>query len=233
MPRAVRDVKQGDPMGFKLNKCSNVDLDKLIEMLKCYHNGQYIVGYDTSFVEKPHYHIHWFSAKEVTEGALKTFRSGLGRKLSGLTKADKLYVGQVIEADERRWIGYAIKEAYIQGTIEPDEETHIYAKASFENKRQKHVYGQQKATVEKEKKEFKDKLCEYVKNQLPEYKIPDMYVNKLKDSDKVRLLVIKYLMENERSGSLKKGIIDSYVMHCNIKINKWDEFKVLGNLYLL
>lgn len=231
----IKNVVVGSPMGFKLNEDSGVELDELINLLKVYHGGAYVVGYDTSFVDRPHYHIHWFSVKVVSEGALKTFRSTLTKKLTNLTRGDKLYTGQdLTAADGDRWIAYAIKENYVKSeTIEITEQQKILAKASYENKRQNKVYSEQKANVEKEKKEFKNKVYEYVKDNLESYEIPDMYKNKVKDTDKVRLLVIKFLMEQDRTGSLKKAFIDNYVMYCNIKINNWDEFKVLGNIYIL
>lgn len=231
----IQNVKVGDPMGFKVNITAETDLDKLIELLKCYHGGAYVIGKDTSFIETPHYHIHWFSVKIVTANALKVFRSTLKQKCDWLSRADKLYTGQDCEsADPKRWIAYCIKEEYVKSSsIEITDEIKILSKSAFENKRQNKVYSEQKKNEEKEKKEFKAKMLKFVKENLDSYNIPDIYKNAFHDGYKIHLLVTKFLKENDKVNSLKKHIIDSYVMYCNIHINGWDEYKILANLYLI
>lgn len=231
----IQNVKIGDPMGMKVNITPETDLNKLIELLKVYHGGCCVIGKDTSFIETPHYHIHWFSVKVVTANALKVFRSTLKQKCDWLSRSDKLYTGQDCEsADPRRWIAYCIKEEMVETRgIEITEEIKILSKSAFENKRQNKVYSEQKKNEEKEKKEFKAKLLSYVKENLETYVIPDMYKNVYHDGYKTHLLVVKFLKENDKVNSLKKHIIESYVMYCNIHIHNWDEFKILGNIYLL
>lgn len=234
MPRIVNCVV-GSPMGFKVNISDDLKLDDIVDALKVYHGDKYVIGKDTSFGVTPHYHIHFLCVKDVTANALKVFRTALGKKFTYLGKTDKLYTGQDLpSADSERWFAYAVKEEIVK--IEGISHTptlEILRKSSFETKRQNKVYSEKKANEEKEKKEFKDKILEYVKFHLPEYVIPDKYKNTINDMQKTRCLVIKFLMENGKTGSLKKGIIDSYVMFCNIHIYGWDEFKVLGNLYIL
>lgn len=239
MPRITK-VVIGSPMGFKVNICSElteVVLNSLIDSLKVYHGGSYVVGKDTMFNVTHHYHIHWFSIKDVSESAMKVKRNALGKEFPWLTRADKLYTGQELEsADKNRWLAYCIKEQQIKSEgIEITEEIKVLAKASLETKRQKKVYSEKKEVETKEKNEFKKKLCEYVKNRLfnEDVKIPDKYSKTITDKDIVKLSVIKFMLENGKEGSLKKSIIDSYVMYCNIHIFEWDEYKVLGNLYLL
>lgn len=231
----IENVKVGDPMGFKLNGDDNVVLNSVINALKTYHGDKYVVGYDTAFVDKPHFHIHFFSIKDVTANAIKVFRNSLKTKIPELTRSDKLYTGQDIESGNKlKWIAYAIKETLVdtQG-IDITDDIKILAKASFETKRQNKVYSEQKKNKDLEKKQFKEKMLEYIKENIDNYIIPEIYRIKISDYEKVRLLVIKYLMTNGKEGSLKKGIIDTYVMYVNIHLNNWDEFKILGNLYCL
>jgi len=238
----IKSVKKGDPMGMKVNVPfsdedeNQVALNSLISALETYHGNQYIVGKDTSFIDTPHYHIHFFCAKEkgVTANALKVFRNSLKEKFAWLTRSDKLYTGQELEsADPNRWIAYCIKETLVKSNgIDVTDEIKILSKAAFESKRQSKVYSEQKANEEKEKKEFKAKLVKYVRENLDHYVIPDKYKGALTHY-KIHLLVTKFLMEHDKVNSLKKHIIDMYVMHCNIAINNWDEFNVLGNLYVL
>lgn len=231
----IQNVKVGDPMGFKVNITDELVLDDIIKALEVYHGGAYVVGKDTAFNVIPHYHIHFFSVKCVTANALKVFRNSMKNRFSYLQRCDKLYTGQDLEsANASKWIAYCIKEQLISNEgIEITEEIKILSKASFETKRQNKVYSEQKQNVEKEKKEFKHKCLEYVKANIDEYEIPAQYKNQISESNKTRLLVIKFLIDNDKIGSLKKGIIDTYVMYCNIHLHGWDEFKVLGNLYLL
>ena len=234
MPR-IENCIVGSPIGFKINLSDELILDDMINALKVYHGGKYVVGKDTSFGVTPHYHIHFLSVKNVTANALKAFRTALGKKTTYLTRSDKLYTGQDLpSADPERWFAYALKEEIIK--IEGISHTptlEVLRKSSFENKRQNKVYSEKKENEEKAKKDFKNKMLEYVKAKVHDYEIPDLYKNTIGKQHIVRLLVIRFLMENEREGSLKKGIIDSYTMYCNIKIYEWDEFKVMGNIYIL
>lgn len=239
MPRITK-VVVGSPMGFKVNICSElteVVLNSLIDSLKVYHGGKYVVGKDTMFKVTPHYHIHWLSVKEVSESAMKVKRNAMGKEFDFLTRADKLYTGQELEsADPNRWLSYCIKEQLVKSDgIEITDEIKKLALVALETKRQKKVYSEKKEVETKEKNDFKKKLCEYVKNRLfnEDVKIPEQYAKVIGSKDIVKLSVIKFLMMNGKEGSLKKGIIDSYVMYCNIHIFEWDEYKVLGNLYIL
>lgn len=233
----IQNVKVGDPMGMKVNISDQVDLDALLDALKSYHGGCYVVGKDVSFIETPHYHIHFFcvKGKGVTANALKVFRNSLKEKFAWLTRADKIYTGQEVEsADPKRWIAYCIKEELVvtQG-IEITDEIKILSKSAFENKRQNKVYSEQKKNEEKEKKEFKAKLLKFVRENLDTFVILDIHKEKFHNGYKIHLLVTRFLKEHDKINSLKKHIIDSYVMYCNIHINNWDEFNILANVYQL
>lgn len=242
MVKRITDVKVGDPMGFKLleeDMEGHNTLDNVLDALKVYHGDKYIVGKDIECGEnkRPHYHIHFFSIKDVKEGALKTFRSTLGKKINTLSKGSRLYTGQDLSnGDKNSWLGYAIKETQVKVSgYSITDEILIASQSHKQLKQMKQVRSEKIANQEKEKKDFKEKLLVYVREQLPYYEIPDKYKNKFNDREytKIRLLVVKYLMNNEREGSLKKGIIDTYVMYCCIRILEWDEFNVVGNLYLI
>jgi hypothetical protein len=232
----IKDCSVGDPMGFKVNDSPNLVLSDIIKSLEIYHGNRYIVGYDKSFIEKPHYHINFFCVRSVSENARKVFRNSMSKKFPYLDRADKLYTGEVLpSADNDRWIAYAMKETLIEVSgIEITENIKVLAKSCFETKRQNKVYSEKKENLEKEKKQFRDKLLEYVKLSYDSYKIPDIYLQDgFYDAHKVRLLVIKFLKENQREGSLTKSHIERYTMYCNIHLFEWDEYKIMKSLYIL
>lgn len=225
----IQNVKVGDPMGFKVNITSEVVLDSLITSLNVYHAGKYVVGKDTAFGVTPHYHIHWFSNKIVTAGALKVFRTALGKKLTWLTRSDKLYTGQELEsADPDKWISYAIKETQCeQTTMEITEQQKILAKASFENKRQNKVYSEKKQAEEKEKKDERAKMYQYVTENLPDYQSVgnDYYGD---EQMAFECTVIKYKMSQFKMGCVKKHFLAQYYLEykCHYAQEKWNELQV-------
>lgn len=230
----IKDCSIGDPMGFKVNDGPSLVLSDIINALAIYHGNCYIVGYDKSFVEKPHYHINWFCAKPVSESARKVFRNSMGKKFPYLEKSDKLYTGEILpSADNDRWIAYAMKETLIDiSGIELTDNIKILAKSCYENKRQNKVYSEKKENEEKEKKDFKAKMLAYVKLNYDTYEIPDFQrQNQMGDGNKIKLIIIKFLKENSREGSLTKSHIDRYAMYCNIHLFEWDEFKIFRNIY--
>lgn len=232
----IKDCSIGDPMGFKVNESPDLVLKDIIDALAIYHGNCYVVGYDKSFVDTPHYHINWLCVKPVSESARKVFRNSMGKKFPYLQKSDKLYTGEILpSADNDRWIAYAMKETLIEiSGIELTENIKILAKSCFENKRQNKVYSEKKVNEEKEKKDFRNKLLSYVKLSYDSYEIPDMYKqNGFGDAHKVKLLVIKFLKENQREGSLTKSHIDRYTMYCNIHLFEWDEYQIMKNVYIL
>lgn len=237
MVKRIISVTVGSPMGFKVNNedlNDTLTLTVLIEALKVYHHGQYVVGYDTLFVDKPHYHIHWASAKSVAEGSIKVFRSTLGKKYPSLTKADKLYTGQDLpSANPIHWLAYAVKEEIVDlSTIPITDELKIIAKSCLENKRQQKVASEKYENIKKEKQDFKNKMLQYVQSRYQEVEIPLIHQQSgFHKHYVIHSLVVKFLLEEEKYGSLKKHFIDSYVMYCNIKIFKLDEFQIIMKLY--
>lgn len=241
MVKRITDIKVGDPMGFKLLEadCNGLNtLDEVLDALKVYHGDSYIVGkdIDTGINKIPHYHIHWFSVKEVKEGALKTFRSSLGKRITTLSKGSRLYTGQDLPSgDKNSWLGYAIKETQVKVSgYSITDEILIASQTHKQLKNLKQVHSEKKTNEEKQKKQFKRQMLEYVSEELDRFEVPNQYMKDfacIGEYRKIRLLVIKYLKDSEREGSLKKGIIDTYVMYCCINILKWTEYEIEMNLY--
>lgn len=231
MVKRITNVSIGDPMGFKLleEDCGHNTLDEVLDALKCYHGDKYIVGkdIDCGLSKKPHYHIHFFSIKEIKEGALKTFRCALGKRISTLSKASRLYTGQDLPSgDPNSWLGYAIKETQVKVSgYAITDEILVASKSHMQLKNMKQVRSEKIASEQKEKKEFKQKMCDYVKDELSriEYNDNEMY-------EKVVKLIIKFIMVSERVGSLKKGIVDTYALYCMIQLKGWTEDNVYNYL---
>lgn len=231
----IKNPKIGDPMGFKLNESSNVNLDELIDALKVYHGNCYVVGYDKSFIESPHYHIHWFAVKNVSESAVKTFRNSLKNKFPNLTRSDKLYCGEELaSANPNHWIGYCIKENLIKSVgIDITDEIKILSKSCFETKRQNKVYSEKKVNEEKEKKDFRKKMFDFVKKEIDDKKLCVNEYDVIEyDAKVVRIQIIKFFMENERWGSLKKHHIDTNLLFVMSRLCNWSPEDVDKFIYM-
>lgn len=223
------------PIGFKINKSSfdkipNADIYEIADRFNTYHKGKYVIGYDSAYCEQSHYHIHFWSSKKVTKGALKTFRQDvLKLHYKSLAKGDKLYLGQEIEYNDENsycWEGYALKETIINISGYTDEEkknieTHSGVQLGI--KKLKKVKSDSIADADKKKKQFKDGLFEYLETQYrsfindhwEELKDTLLLENKsdLCDTD-YRILgymIVNYLMDNDKYGSIMKIHISRYL----------------------
>lgn len=224
------------PMGFKIDleeydNQEEYDFEKLIEKLKTYHNGVYVVGKDTQFCDRPHFHIHWWTTKAVTKGACKTFRSThfkcFGRK-------SKMYLGQDLpSSDKYQWLGYAIKEhlctwsGFSNNEKEAITET---ARTQKEIKLLKKIHSEKKSSEEKIKKDFKLKILDYVNKNYHIYCDQNGYEYEDGENIKViRILIIACICENEKYGSLRQHHIKSYVLqyliiYCQYTYEKIDMY---------
>lgn len=233
----IQDVKVGDPMGFKVNVegiPDEVVLSSLVASLSTYHGGKYVMGMDTMYCDKNHWHIHWFSAKEVTANALKVFRSTLKKKYTWLSKSDKLYTGQDLpSADKDYWIAYAIKEVNephgIASTtdIEVTPRIKTLAASILESKRQKKVISEKKANDEKAAKKEREEMYEYVIKNMPDYQsIGSEYYGD--EQMAFECTVIKYKMSQIKFGCIKKHFLAQYYLEykCHYAQEKWDEIQV-------
>lgn len=220
----ITDCSIGSPLGFKVNDSERLDLDALVKALECYHGNKYVIGFDKSFVDTPHYHIHFHTVKAVTSNALKVFRSTLGKKFDWLTRADKFYTGQDLEsADPLRWIAYAIKENVTSVTgYDLTDELKVLAKASLENKRQKKVISEKKANDEKEKKDYRAQLFNFVKENFPDTKSSgsEYYCD---EYGAFCDTVIQFWINNEKFGSVKNTFLRQYYIEykCKYSDDKW------------
>lgn len=230
---SIKDVKLGDPMGIKVNDSELINgmtIQSLIELCQTYHGGKVIVGHDTLYCQQPHYHIHWFSVKETSEGAMKTFRSNvIKKKFPHISKSFRFYTGQDLPSAEKDiWLAYAIKETLVSSDYSITEEIKVLAKSRFQIKQMKSVASEKKANDDKEKKDFREKMILSIKEDF------EMYVpsgpHQFNDFDKIKLLIIRYLKQH-RPTSLRRGIIDAYVIPCCIEIFGWDETQIYKYLY--
>lgn len=233
----IQNVKVGDPMGFKVNVESISDevvLSSLVASLSTYHGGQYVMGLDTMYCDKKHWHIHWFAKKEVTANALKVFRNSLKKKYDCLGKADKLYTGQDLpSADKDYWIAYAIKEMnephgiWSTTDIEITPRIKTLAASILESKRQKKVISEKKANEEKDKLDEREKMYAYVIQNLPDYQSigSDYYGD---EQMAFECTVIKYKMTQSKFGCIKKHFLAQYYLEykCHYAQEKWNELQV-------
>jgi hypothetical protein len=223
----------GFPLGIKVNQdelTEGLTLEKVIELTKVYHGNHYVIGYDTLYVEKPHYHIHFLSAKETSVNAMKTFRSNVIKKtFPHISKSFRFYTGQDLpSANVSNWFAYALKEqTQLISNIEVTEQMIIEAKSHLEVKKLKKIHSEKKSNDIKEKKEFKDKMYDYIKKTISNYddKGDEYYGNEHLAFD---VSCIKFLMDNEKYGSMKKLFLRQYYLEWKIKhsANRWTEIDI-------
>lgn len=163
---------------------------------------------------------------------MKTFRSNVIKKtFPHINKSFRFYLGQDLpSANPEFWLAYAIKETQVKisGHSITDEML-ISAQSHLQIKQMKQVKSEQIKNKDKEKKEFKEILLNYVKDNLPLYVPPRP--TETSDETKIQLLIYRYFRENEKYGSMKKGIVDSYTLMCCDKILGYDEVQIMNYLY--
>lgn len=202
------------PIGLKINSSSlgNNDIQEIVDALANYHKDKYVIGYDSVYCGQPHYHIHFWchKKKEVTKNALKTFRSDLGKKFSYLTKSDKLYLGKnyLENTDILCWEGYAVKEQIIKSCgYDEDELSSIKEHAGIQNgiKKLKNIKSQEIAQVEKQKKDFRQKLFNYIDENIDaiakSYDMYDSYLCNIKlgsETMVVEYAIVHFYFEEKR-----------------------------------
>lgn len=228
----IQNCVIGSPLGFKVNISSELKLDDIVDAFSVYHGGKYVIGKDTSFIDTPHYHIHFLCVKDVTMNALKVFRTTLGKKITYLTKADKIYSGQDIpSADSERWFAYALKEEIVK--IEGISHTptlEVLRKSAFENKRQNKVYSEKKTNELKEKKDRKAKMFEYVKMHIENYddKNNELYYGNEKLAFQVA--VVDYFKSVDMYGAMKSHFLNQYWLEWKSKhsANLWTTLELVN-----
>jgi len=215
----VKDIPIGHAMGVKINACDIKDyfnLDTIIECLEKFHGGEYVIGYDAKFVEKPHYHIHFFTKRETSTGAMKTFRSSVfKKKYPGLPTSFRYYPGKdVPTASPTWWLSYAIKETIVKvNNIVVTPEMEIERGTMLEIKKLKKVKSEALADKDKKKKDQKTEMFAWVVSKIallmeenPKYTEYDAFIE----------LICSYFMSVEKYGSMRLTFIRNY----------WIEYKV-------
>jgi len=233
----TKNIKKGFPLGIKINEeelINGLSIDELIRLTECYHGNNYVVGKDTQFCQKPHYHIHFFSVKDTSLGAMKTFRSNVIKKnFSHISKSFRFYSGQDLEnVDPNLWLAYCIKETQVKVSGHSiTDEILILAKSQFQVKQMKDVHSQKKKIEQKEKMDFKQQMFEYVKANYTKYCKENDYEDKYGNVciTAVRRLIIKYLREQDKYGSIVKFRIQQYTLeylgkYCNYSEKDIDLF---------
>lgn len=216
----MKDIPQGFPLGIKFNDdelINGMDVSSLIQITHCYHGGNYVVGHDTLYCNKPHYHIHFRAVKETSKNAMSTFRSNvIKKKFPHISNAFRFYTGQDLnDVDPNLWLAYAIKETQVAiSGYSITDDIKVQAKSQLEIKRLKNIHSQKKANEQKEKTEFKTEMFNYVKDRYLGYcKDEELDVDKYGlNLTVIRRLLIKFLVEKDRFGSLKKHYIQAYTL---------------------
>lgn len=235
MSKKEKDIKKGFPLGIKINVeevISDTMIDELIALTKCYHDDKYVIGLDTLYCTKPHYHIHFYAAKDTTADAMKTFRSEkIKKNFPHISRSFRFYTGKdYTDVDPQLWIAYCIKEKLVKTSGHSiTDEVKIQAASQLQVKQMKNVHSQKKSIDEKEKKDFKEKMLEYVFQNYTAY-VKDNNLDGKKSASygetcitAVRRLLIKYLRDEGKFGSLKKHFIQQYILEYCCKYSNFDE----------
>lgn len=237
-----KDIPKGFPLGFKINEdelTNGLTIDKLIELTKCYHGDKYVVGKDTLYCDKTHYHIHFYSNKNTTKDAMKTFRTNkIKKEFPHIGKSFRFYTGQDLkDVNPELWLAYCIKETQVKVSgFSITDDILIQAKAQLQVKQLKNVHSQKKALDDKAKKDFKTQMLEYVRDKYSDF----VKTGFLKDAGfdngvfqprPVRALLIRYLKEQAKYGSLKKHFLDAYVLEFMCVYANWGEQEIEMYIY--
>lgn len=217
------------PIGLKVSCSSVKDLDNLFALaddLKSYHLGKFVIGRDSQYCESSHYHIHFWSHKVVSKDAIKVFKSNKLLKKYNLKRTDKIYLGQDLpSADKNAWLGYAIKEEIVSITgFDCDHVVAIKkcADTQLEIKKLKAVKSEQIKEKEKEKKQFKEKMFSYISDEYKSFciknfkELEEKYDTKsgcvIPENDPyiIKCMIVQFLMENDKYGSIRRIFIDNY-----------------------
>lgn len=232
----VKNITTGFPLGIKINDFDLVNgltLEKLIELTKTYHNDKYIIGRDTLYVEQAHYHIHFYSAKDTSDGALKVFRTNLKKSYPHLSKSFRLYTGQDLpSADPMIWIAYAMKEKLVKTSgIEITDEMVTEAGVRLGLKKLNKVHSEKKANEQKEKKAFKEKMFDYVLKNVPcHQQVGEEYYGQ--EEEAVKTTLIQFMVDNEKFGSIKEHFLSQYYLEYKAKYaqEKWTAKDIRRNM---
>lgn len=218
MELIIKEIEPLYPIGLKVN-CNEVPdattLDRIVNNLKGYHQGSYVIGKDTKYCEQPHYHIHFWGKMKCKDSknaknALKVVRNKYFSE--EFSRSLKLYLGQDLpSSDKNMWLGYALKEEIIKiENIENIDAVKICAGSQLQIKQMKNVKSEQLKNKDIKKKELKDKILLYIKEKQPSKE--DRYGNIEPDNSEETICktIIEYFIENDMDGHLQRNIIQRY-----------------------
>jgi len=219
-------------VGLKINKevidkITDISIKDVAEWFQPHHQGVYVIGLDSKYFgsskseNKPHYHIHFFT--DAKEEAVKTMKS---KKLTDLKnkgydtggRTTKMYMPKDKEgSDPLVFIAYAIKEEVVWSHDSyKTEQMELLRKTQLEVKKLRSVYQSKEQEKKDSKREFKDLMYDHIKLEWSHYiQINPALMNQygqVNNLETFRRLCIKYLMKEERYGSIKKCFIDIWYM---------------------
>nr|UOF81913.1 hypothetical protein [Cressdnaviricota sp.] len=209
-------------VGLKINEDvlakTGLTIKQIAEWFTPHHRGEYVIGRDSMFTAgKPHYHIHFIT--DSTESAVKAQKS---KKLSELKekgidtggRTTKMYIPKEIDsADPEVFLAYATKETVVWRHEKYNNSSFdVKRNTQMEVKKLKHIHSQKQQIKQDEKKEFKDKMFDYIQENYDHYALENDYDIQQTNRTVIMLLMIKYLRENERYGSLQQRILENYYM---------------------
>lgn len=226
-------VPIGRAMGIKINEEDLKDtfnLDTIVELTKKFHGGKYVIGYDTKYVEKKHYHIHFYTIKATTKPAMKTFRSNVFKKKDPLlSKSFRYYAGQDLEnASPTYWLSYATKETVHRAVgVEITPEMDVERGTALEIKKLKKVKSESLADKDSKKKKAREDMYNYINARMGNYveKIED---KKYTEHSAFVELCCAYFMSVEKYGSMRLTFIRNYWLEykCRYSNEKWNAEQV-------
>ena len=123
-------------------------------------------------------------------------------------------------------MAYCIKENFVcSSNLAITDEIRIQAKAQLQVKQLKNVHSQ-KQLEQKEKQDFREKMLDYVRQNYCDYikQYPELEPKYDEVSVVVvRRLIIKYLVQENKYGSLKKHFVQQYVLEYLVKNGQFTE----------
>lgn len=185
-------------VGLKVNVSDlteTLGITEILNLLKKHiDNDMYVVGYDTLFVDKPHYHIHFRSKsdpKQLTNWKQKNLKLG---------RACKLYHAKEYKSnDDNVWYGYAVKENIIEiGKNIDFDAVEVSRKVQMEIKTLKNHHTQKEKYKQEEKITFRNTLFKYIDENVKNNIIENQWGVFLVEFKPVVITIIQYGKENDR-----------------------------------
>lgn len=202
-------------VGLKVNKDvleqSGKTLDDIVNIFKTYYlNGEYALGYDTLYVEKPHYHLHFW-----TDAPMANISKQKSKMMINFGRTTKLSQARDIpNANPDLWFAYAVKENIIHIPLRLDTpDFHALRLSQLEIKKMMYAHKQKKNEIKKEKQTFDDEMFEFITKGLEEKRRKKFQSQELTEAEiaskqygfkAVATLVINFLRSKDSPRSKSK-----------------------------